>query len=228
MRFKRISGDYISVIDFFKPAIDKRHKYDIICLSTQIKVCEKENFMMKRISRRILTVILAAILLLTLFGCGENGFEKPETNLEFWICDNEDDIDLSNCKARYGMMGGQEYYGSAYTPTINEDGEQTDPEECVIYTITSYPDYSDKTQRITRITITDPAVNVYGLTVKSTADEIETAMKKYGFKTVEAGAAWNPDNPYGLLYKKGKINLNFYDNRIIIAVCVSNKTGIMF
>ena len=30
------------------------------------------------------------------------------------------------------------------------------------------------------------------------------------------------------LYKKGKINLNFYDNRIIIAVCVSNKTGIMF
>ena len=228
MRFKRISGDYISVIDFFKPAIDKRHKYDIICLSTQIKVCEKENFMMKRISRRILTVILAAMLLLTLFGCGENGFEKPETNLEFWICDNEDDIDLSNCKARYGMMGGQEYYGSAYTPTINEDGEQTDPEECVIYTITSYPDYSDKTQRITRITITDPAVNVYGLTVKSTADEIETAMKKYGFKTVEAGAAWNPDNPYGLLYKKGKINLNFYDNRIIIAVCVSNKTGIMF
>ena len=228
MRFKRISGDYISVIDFFKPAIDKRHKYDIICLLTQIKVCEKENFMMKRISRRILTAILAAMLLLTLFGCGENGFEKPDTNLEFWICDNEADIDLSNCKARYGMMGGQEYYGSAYTPTINEDGEQTDPEECVIYTITSYPDYSDKTQRITRITITDPAVNVYGLTVKSTADEIETAMKKYGFKTVEAGAAWNPDNPYGLLYKKGKINLNFYDNRIIIAVCVSNKTGIMF
>ena len=184
--------------------------------------------MMKRISRRILAVILAAMLLLTLFGCGENGFEKPETNLEFWICDNADDIDLSNCKARYGMMGGQEYYGSAYTPTINEDGEQTDPEECVIYTITSYPDYSDKTQRITRITITDPAVNVYGLTVKSTADEIETAMKKYGFKTVEAGAAWNPDNPYGLLYKKGKINLNFYDNRIIIAVCVSNKSGIEF
>lgn len=227
MRFKRISGDYISVIDFFKPDIDKRHKYDIICLLTQIKVCEKEDFLMKRISRT-LTVILAAILLLTLFGCGENGFEKPETNLEFWICDNADDIDLSNCKARYGMMGGQEYYGSAYTPTINENGEQTDPEECVIYTITSYPDYSDKTQRITRITITDPAVNVYGLTVKSTADEIETAMKKYGFKTVEAGAAWNPDNPYGLLYKKGKINLNFYDNRIIIAVCVSNKSGIEF
>lgn len=227
MRFKRISGDYISVIDFFKPAIDKRHKYDIICLLTQIKVCEKEDFLMKRISRT-LTVFLAAVFLLTLFGCGENGFEKPETNLEFWICDNADDIDLSNCKARYGMMGGQEYYGSAYTPTINENGEQTDPEECVIYTITSYPDYSDKTQRITRITITDPAVNVYGLTVKSTADEIETAMKKYGFKTVEAGAAWNPDNPYGLLYKKGKINLNFYDNRIIIAVCVSNKSGIEF
>lgn len=49
---------------------------------------------------------------------------------------------------------------------------QTGPEECV-YTITSYPDYSDKAQYI----ITYPAVNVFGLTVKPTAEEIETAMK---------------------------------------------------
>ena len=182
---------------------------------------------MKRTSRT-LTAFLAVILLFTLFGCGEKGVERPETNLEFWICDNVDDIDLSNCKERYGIMGGREYYGSAYTPTINEDGTQTDPEECVIYTITSYPDYSDKTQCITHITITDPAIYVYGLTVKSTAEEIETAMKNYGFKIVEAGAGWDPDNPYGLLFKKGKINLNFSDNFIRITADVSNKSGIEF
>ena len=182
---------------------------------------------MKRTSRT-LTAILAVILLFTLFGCGEKGVERPETNLEFWICDNADDIDLSNCKERYGIMGGREYYGSAYTPTINEDGTQTDPEKCVIYTITSYPDYSDKTQHITRITITDPAVNVFGLTVKSSADEIITTMENFGFKIVETGAGWNPDNPYGLLFKKGKINFNFLDNCIRITADVSNKSGTTF
>lgn len=68
---------------------------------------------MKRTSRRSLTAILTAIFLFLLVGCGENGFEKPETNLEFWICDNADDIDLSNCKERYGIMGGRDrnHYG---------------------------------------------------------------------------------------------------------------------
>ena len=119
---------------------------------------------MKRTSRRSLTAILAAILLLTLFGCGENGFEKPETNLEFWICDNADDIDLSNCKERYGIMGGRDR-------------------------------------------------NHYG---------------KCGFKIVETGAGWNPRNPYGILFKKGKTNFNFMDNCIRITADVSNKSGIMF
>ena len=124
--------------------------------------------------KRIATAILTAIFLLV--GCGETGVEKPETNLEFWICDNADELDFSNCKERFGIMGGREYYGSAYAPTEDENGEQTDPEKCVIYTVTSYPDYSDKANHITRITITDPAVNVFGLTVKSTEDEIKTTM----------------------------------------------------
>ncbi len=53
-------------------------------------------------------------------------------------------------------------------------------------------------------------------------------MENYGFKIVEAGAEWNPDNPYGLLFKKGKINFNFSDNCIRITADVNNNSGIMF
>ena len=172
--------------------------------------------------KRIATAILTAIFLFALFGCGEKGVEKPDTNLEFWICDNVNDIDLSDCKERYGIMGGREYYGSAYTPTTDENGTQVDPEECVIYTITSYPDYSDKAKHITRITITDPAVNVFGLTVKSTKDEIRTTMDDHGFSLTESG------NSYGLSFRKGKISFRFYDNCIVIAADVSNKSNIIF
>lgn len=172
--------------------------------------------------KRIATAILTAIFLFALFGCGEKGVEKSETNLEFWICDNADELDFSNCKERFGIMGGREYYGSAYAPTEDENGEQTDPEKCVIYTVTSYPDYSDKAKHITRITITDPAVNVFGLTVKSTEDEIKTTMDDHGYSLTKS------ENSYGLSFRKGKISFRFYDNCIQIAADVSNKSHIMF
>lgn len=171
--------------------------------------------------KRISVTILAVMLLLMFFGCGSGGIEKPETNLEFWICDNADDIDFSNCKERYGIMGGQEYYGSAYTPAINENGEPIDPEECVIYTVTSYPDYSDKAKHITRITITDPTIIIYGLTFRSSKDEIKTAMTNYGFKLSD-------ENSYGISFEKRKISFYFSDNYIRISADVSNKFGIMF
>lgn len=172
--------------------------------------------------KRIATAILTVILLFSLVGCGKNGVEKPDTNLEFWICDYAYDSDFSNCKERYGIMGGKGYYGSAYTPTTDENGEQTDPDKCVIYTVTSYPDYSDKTKHITRITITDPAINIFGLTMNSAKDEIKTAMNNHGFKLIES------DNPHGLSFKKGKISFYFSVDYIIIRADVSNKHHITF
>ena len=167
--------------------------------------------------KRIATAILTAIFLFLLIGCGEKGVEKPDTNLEFWICDNADELDFSNCKERFGIMGGKEYYGSSYTPTTNENGEQTDPEKCVIYTVTSFPDYSDKTKHITRITITDPAINIFGLTMNSAKDEIKTTMDNHGFNLM-------PANPHGLSFKKGKISFYFSKDYIRIGADVSNKS----
>ena len=172
--------------------------------------------------KKTIVIILTIFLALILFGCGKNSNERPETNLEFWICDSADDIDFSNCQERYGIMGGREYYGSGYAPSLDENGQQIDPEKYVIYTVTSYPDYSSKTQHITRIAITDPEVNVYGLTVNSSEDEIKISMSNNGFQLVDVG------NPYVNSFLKGDVSINFTDGCIQIMVKVSNKFGIVF
>ena len=164
------------------------------------------------------TIFLTFIL----FGCGKNIIERPETNLEFWICDNADNIDFSGYQERYGLWGGREYYGSGYAPSLDENGQQIDPEKCVIYTVTSYPDYSSKTHHITNIAITDPEVNVYGLTVNSSEDEIKTSMLNNGFKLVNEGF------PQVKSFRKGDVFIRFTNSFIQITVEVSNKHGIVF
>lgn len=170
--------------------------------------------------KRILLIILAIMLFPALLsGCGKS-LSEPETNLEFWIAENVDDVDFSSYQQRYGLFGGYEYYGTGYTPTTDADGQQIDPEHCVIYTVTSYPDYSSGKQHITRISITDPAVKVYGLTINSSAEDIKRAMENEGF-TVEETAG-------GIKAEKGDFRFSFSENSITIAVNVTNKLGIIF
>lgn len=64
------------------------------------------------------------------------------------------------------MMGGNMYCGTGYVPTLDEYNQQVDPEQCVIYTVASYPDYVNKTQHITRIEITDVPIFKYKLIIR--------------------------------------------------------------
>ena len=143
--------------------------------------------------------------------------------LEFWIADNVDQVDFSAYTRRYGLMGGKEYYGTGYVPTLDEDNHQVDPERCVVYTVTSYPDYADKEQYITGIYITDPEIEIYGITTESSIEEFTTQMEKYGFSISLSG-------DYSVLAQKGKslISLNTFDKCIRIRVEISNRDGIVF
>ena len=118
-------------------------------------------------------------------------------------------------------MGGREFYGTGYTPTLDEYGQQVDPEYCVIYTITSYPDYSDKPQHVTSIYITDPAIEVYGLTLNSGFDEFESVLTGEGF--VVTGS-----NENYFSAQKGKFSVFIENECIRIRVEVENKTGMVF
>lgn len=166
------------------------------------------------------TLVLFAAVLLFLTGCSGKYLEKPETDLEFWITDNVENVDFSKYQEKYGLMGGREYYGSGYVPTTDENGEQRDPEHCVIYTVTSYPDYSSGKSHITRISITDPEVSVYGVTLTSSAEDIKNALTEAGFSVTEKNG--------GVIGEKGRFRISFSSDSIYIHADVSNRFGIQF
>ena len=172
--------------------------------------------------KKLLAIMLSAIVLITLVGCGSNRLKKPETNLEFWIAENVDNVDFSNYQMKYGMFGGNMYYGTGYVPTLDENEQQVDPEHCVIYTVTSYPDYMNKAQHITRIEITDPEIELYGLSINSSKEDIKNVMEEQGFTVI--------DGEYGITAKKGKFTFDFnkHYNYITIRVEVTNRFGIVF
>lgn len=146
---------------------------------------------------------------------------RPVTNLEFWIADNVDEVDFSGFQEKFGLFGGREYYGTGYVPAIDEDGMTIDPERCVIYTVTSFPDYSSNKQHITHITITDPAVEFYGISLNSSFQEFESLIRKYGFKITDSGARFRTA-------ERGKYSVTFTDEYIRIRVEVSNIFGFQF
>lgn len=145
----------------------------------------------------------------------------PATNLEFWIGDKIDDTSFSGYQEKYGLFGGREYYGTGYVPTQDDGGMQIDPEHCVLYTVTAYPDYSSGESAVTRIYITDPSVEFYGISLNSTFDDFERLMKKQGFEITRTGATHRTA-------EQGKYSVTFTRDYIQIRVDVSNLLGIQF
>ncbi len=147
--------------------------------------------------------------------------QKPKTALEFEIEQNVDDVDLSGYQEKYGMFGGRQYYGAGYVPAEDESGQQVDPEHCVLYTVTSYPDYADKEQHVTYIYITDPAVEVYGFSLDSSFEKFEACMRELGFEITES-------NEKSRVAEKDNLWIRFSHEEIRICAEVENKTGIVF
>lgn len=182
---------------------------------------DEEGYVVKK----TVALLMISLMLFSLVSCSVNKLEKPETNLEFWIGENVDDVDFSTYqeKYRYGFMGsGRQYYGTGYAPTTDENGQQLDPEYCVIYTVAPFPDYTSRKCHITEIYISDPDVNIYGLTINSSNDDIESTMKNNGFESVEIGNVGYKE------WVKGKYHIQFLDGYIGIGVDVSNFWKIQF
>ena len=180
--------------------------------------------------KKTICLLIAILLFVIITGCGGNAdaetgsSDAPNTekSLEFQICENVDDVDFSKYVQRYGLVGGREYYGTGYYPTMDENGQQIDPEKCVIYTVTSYPDYADNTRCITGITITDPDVTVYGLSIDSPEETIKSVMKSNGFELVDTGSQ------YSVSFGKDDVTFVFSEGRISIIAKVTNKNNIVF
>ncbi len=166
--------------------------------------------------------ILLIVALVVFSGCGYIYVATPEdTNLEFWITQRVAWEDFDGHAENYGWFGAREFYGTGYIPTEVEGSNQIDPEYCVKYLVTSYPDYSSNKLAVTGIEITDPQITFYGLTLNSTEEQITQTMQKLGYKMGEEGTM--------LCAYKGNVRFRFSIGKSIsINAGVSNRFGIVF
>lgn len=150
-----------------------------------------------------------------------NNLSQPITNLEFWIAENVDNIDYySKYQAKYGIQGGYEFYGTGYIPTTDENGNQIDPVHCVIYTVTSFPDYSNREQHITHIYITDPNIEFYGISLNSTFEDFDYYIEKQGFEITHS-----KENSHTA--EKDSFWITFSKEYISIGYRVTNDNGLL-
>ena len=198
--------------------------------------------------KRLSVFIAAALAACFLFAaCGGNDKAaqialeealKTETDLEFFILDDVADADFSALQEIYGGFGARRYAPKRYG--ISESGiisEQQIPEQCVVYTVSAWPDHADGGAFVTDITVTDPKVRLFGLTVDSTAEEFIKKCEQLGFKKVEkrseADQAANGIKEYACIESKdGKYSIVLAKtserSTIRIIAPVGNRDNIIF
>ena len=123
-----------------------------------------------------------ALDVLTETGNTVSGEMPKNTSLEFWITEDVKDQDWTGHDEIYGWMGAREFLGSGYKKNEDPSGANQHPEHYVSYVITAWPDYADGGQFVTDITVTDPAVKVYGLSIASTFEEFDAVFEPLGYE----------------------------------------------
>ena len=159
--------------------------------------------------------------------------EMPkDTTLEFWITEDVKDRDWYEHDEIYGWMGAREFLGSAYEKNADTDGSDQHPEHYVSYVITAWPDYADGGEFVTDITVTDPAVKVYGLTIASTFEDFDAVFEPLGYElswaegTIKTRVA-TKDGITFRLTRAVDDNPNVAP-QIRISAVVTNREGIVF
>lgn len=123
-----------------------------------------------------------ALDVLTETGNTVSGEMPKTTSLEFWITEDVKDRDWTGHDEIYGWMGAREFLGSGYKKNEDPTGANQHPDHYVSYVITAWPDYADGGEFVTDITVTDPDVTVYGLTIESTYEEFDAVFEPLGYE----------------------------------------------
>ena len=123
-----------------------------------------------------------ALDVLTETGNTVSGEMPKNTSLEFWITEDVKDQDWTGHDEIYGWMGAREFLGSGYKKNEDPTGANQHPDHYVSYVITAWPDYADGGEFVTDITVTDPDVTVYGLTIESTYEEFDAVFEPLGYE----------------------------------------------
>ena len=137
--------------------------------------------------------LVALLLLLCTFALfftsctGESAIAKPEdTNLEYWLFDepNKENLTLVRSGRSYKL-----FLASGYE---NVDVKYTCEPNAVYYKTNKTSIGLINRNRISQITITDPEVTLWGLTINSTHEEFHATLTQVGFEETY----WNEEYGY--------------------------------
>jgi hypothetical protein len=164
--------------------------------------------------------MIMALLLLSASSCSfslNKYLDRPkETNLAYWITQTVTEDDFKDCTLMPSGFGMDVYLDGRYSGEIAEDNSVILPDVYVCYSASGYPDAVDH-YCVTEIDITDPAINIYGLTMNSTTETVKKTMTSHGFRKLENGN-----------YTKNNVVFSFSKSRIYIHAPSTNKLGVMY
>ena len=153
----------------------------------------------------VLTLLLCTLSLMFSSCKVEPELAKPEdTNLECWLLDSPNKREWTKL---YGDILTGTYLASGYEAVLNESDNllypKHAPEHAVIYSTENYPIEEIGIKKITGISITDPEIYVWGLTVNSTREEVVEVMEKMGFEEYRAGPDiyWGDKGQYRVIFR---------------------------
>ena len=155
-------------------------------------------------------LLLLCTFVLVLSSCGSrSAIAKPEdTNLEYWLFDEPDEENLTLVRSggSYKM-----FLASGYEDV---DVKYTCQPNAVYYNTTKTSIALTNRDRISQITITDPEVTLWGLTINSTHDEFYTTLTQVGFEETY----WSEEFGYS--------SFEFKDSKRIYTIDVRYGSGI--
>lgn len=178
--------------------------------------------------KKLVVLFLMLFCVTSLIGCGDTQQAVPtkpdDTTLEFWITEDVENVDFTEYDEIYGWYGAREYLGKGYQSQVAKNGEQSYPTNYVSYVVSAYPDYADGGSYITSITIADPSVKLYELTIQSTIDDFDATFEDMGYVVSDVGSTGNVRKA-----EKDGITFTFDQGRNIqIDAEISNRDGIVF
>lgn len=164
-------------------------------------------------SKFLLGGVLALSLFATACSSGSSVLTKPsDAAISFWIDDEVSDSEKAKMTYISNCLGGiGEYLDSAYSATKDGD-DYVLPKVHVSYMLTKKDDLTKEGNVVTAISISDPSITVYGLSMSSTEDEVTAKMESLSF-TLDCQECTGSAR----IWSKGNCSIYFGTNGIGVA-----------
>lgn len=163
---------------------------------------------------KIISIVLFCFVCFSLAGCGDTDITvRPnDYDLDYWIGETIDIDEIDASKIYEQSEEEIVYVDSDYSFQIGTDCLPILSKERVIYHFS----FREKKWSVSSIHITDPSVQMFGLTMNSSVRKIKNTFKKLGFEYIDGYSGLDP------CYSKENIEFRVYPTYISIGIIYPN------